>query len=74
MRWTNDQALAFNDDEMNLRMIYNPGFREALIAELTQMLPQLTRKDKELRSWTRSVLCKLSGMTDEGFSSLELLP
>lgn len=55
-------------------MIYNPGSREGLIAELTQMQFQLTGRDKELRRWTTSVLSKLSAMSDEAFSSMELLP
>lgn len=74
MQKMNDQELFFTDDEMNLMMIYNPGSREGLIAELTKMQFQLTGRDKELRSWTKSVLSKLSSMTDEAFSSLELLP
>ena len=74
MQKMNDQELFFTDDELNLMMIYNPGSREGLIAELTKMQFQLTRRDKELRSWTKSVLSKLSSMTDEAFSSLELLP
>lgn len=74
MQKMNDQELFFTDDELNLMMIYNPGSREGLIAELTKMQAQLTRKDKELRRWTKSVLSKLSAMTDEAFSSLELLP
>ena len=67
-------AAGFTDDELNLMMIYNPGSREGLIAELTQMQSQLTGRDKELRRWTKSVLSKLSAMSDEAFSSLELLP
>ena len=55
-------------------MIYNPGSREGLIAELTRMQAQLTGRDKELRRWTKSVLSKLSAMSDEAFSALELLP
>ena len=74
MQKMNDQELFFTDDEMNLMVIYNPGSREGLIAELTKMQFQLTGRDKELRSWTKSVLSKLSSMTDEAFSSLELLP
>ena len=74
MQKTNDQELFFTDDELNLMMIYNPGSREGLIAELTQMQSQLTGRDKELRRWTKSVLSKLSAMSDEAFSSLELLP
>lgn len=74
MQKMNDQELFFTDDELNLMMIYNPGSREGLIAELTKMQFQLTGRDKELRSWTKSVLSKISSMTDEAFSSLELLP
>lgn len=74
MQKMNDQELFFTDDELNLMMIYNPGSREGLIAELTKMQFQLTGRDKELRSRTKSVLSKLSSMTDEAFSSLELLP
>ena len=70
----NDQELFFTDDELNLMMIYNPGSRVGLIEELAQMQSQLTGRDKELRRWTKSVLSKLSSMTDEAFSSLELLP
>ena len=70
----NDQELFFTDDELNLIMIYNPGSRVGLIEELAQMQSQLTGRDKELRRWTTSVLSKLSAMSDEAFSSLELLP
>lgn len=74
MQKMNDQELFFTDDELSLMMIYNPGSREGLIAELTQMQSQLTGRDKKLRRWTKSVLSKLSAMSDEAFSSLELLP
>ena len=74
MQKMNNQGLFFTDDELNLMMIYNPGTRAGLIAELTQMQAQLTGRDKELRRWTKSVLSKLSAMTDEAFSSLELFP
>ena len=74
MQKRNDQELFFTDDELNLMMIYNPGSREGLIAELTKMQSQLTVRDKELRRWTKSVLSKLSAMSDEAFSSLELFP
>ena len=74
MQKMNDQELFFTDDELNLMMIYNPGSRVGLIEELAQMQSQLTGRDKELRRWTTSVLSKLSAMSDEAFSSLELLP
>lgn len=65
---------SFSDEELTLMMLYNPGSREGLIAELKHMQEQLTVKEKELRQWTSSVLSKLSVMTDEEFSALELLP
>ena len=74
MQKMNDQELFFTDDELNLMMIYNPGSRVGLIEELAQMQSQLTVRDKELCRWTKSVLSKLSAMSDEAFSSLELLP
>lgn len=74
MQKRNDQEFFFTDDDLNLMMIYNPGSREGLIAELTKMQSQLTVRDKKLRRWTKSVLSKLSAMTDEAFSSLELFP
>lgn len=74
MQRMNDQEIFFTDDELNLMMIYNPGSRVGLIAELTKMQSQLTGRDKELRRWTKSVLSKLSAMADEEFFSLELLP
>ena len=73
MQKMNDQELFFTDDELNLMMIYNPGSREGLIAELTSMQSQLTGRDKELRRWTLSVLSQLSAMSDEAFSYLVLL-
>lgn len=74
MQKMNDQELFFTDDELNLMMIYNTGSREGLIAELMKMQAQLTVRDKELRRWTKSVLSKLSAMSDEAFSYLELFP
>ena len=74
MQRMNNQEIFFTDDELNLMMIYNPGSRVGLIEELAQMQSQLTGRDKELRRWTTSVLSKLSAMSDEEFSSLELLP
>lgn len=65
---------SFSDEELTLMMLYNPGSREGLIAELKQMQEQLTVKEKELRQWTSSALSKLSVMTDEEFSVLKLLP
>lgn len=39
----------FTDDEMTLMMIYNPGSRDGLIVELTNMQKALTSRDRNLR-------------------------
>lgn len=64
----------FTDDEYNLMMLYNPGTRSGLIAELRTMRKSLTGRDRNLRRWTDSVLKKLDGMTDAEFDLLELFP
>lgn len=64
----------FTDDEYNLMMLYNPGTRSGLIAELRTMQKSLTGRDRNLRRWTDSVLKKLDGMTDNEFDLLELFP
>ena len=56
MQKMNDQELFFTDDELNLMMIYSPGSREGLIAELTKMQSQLTGRDKELRRCAMSFI------------------
>lgn len=64
----------FTNDEMNLMMLYSPGTREGLIAELTEMQKSLTGRDRNLRRWTALVLEKLNTMTDAEFDELDLLP
>lgn len=66
--------IEFTDDEMTLMMIYNPGSREGLIIELTNMQKALTSRDRNLRKWTKSVLEKLYQMTDADVEKLELFP
>ena len=66
--------IEFTDDEMTLMMIYNPGSREGLIIELTNMQKAPTSRDRNLRKWTKSVLEKLYQMTDADFEKLELFP
>lgn len=64
----------FTPDELHLMMLYSPGTRTGLIAELTEMQKELTWRDRNLRRWTASVLQKLIEMTDTEFDSLDLLP
>lgn len=64
----------FTTDELHLMILYNPGSRMGLIAELTEMQKELTWRDRNLRRWTASVLEKLAEMTDAEFDSLDLLP
>lgn len=64
----------FTDDELTLMMLYSPGTREGLIAELTAMQNALTGRERNLRKWTKSVLKKVADMTDEEFENIDLLP
>lgn len=61
-------------DEQQLMSLYNPGTREGLIAELTEMRGYLAADETELRELTDSVIAKLNGMTDAEFEALELFP
>ena len=64
----------FTRDEMICMMLYNPGTREGLMAELEAMRSQLTPSERRLGRLSKSILTKLAGMTDEEFDSLELYP
>lgn len=64
----------FTRDEHILMMLYNPGTRAGLIAELEAMRLQLTPGEKRLERLSGSVLKKLGGMTDAEFDCLELYP
>lgn len=64
----------FTRDERIMMMLYNPGTRAGLIAELEAMRLQLTPGEKRLKRLSRSVLHKLNGMTDAEFDRLELYP
>ncbi len=66
--------MIFTDDEWMLMMIYSPGNRMGLIAELETMQKSLTGRDRNLRKWTASLLEKLSRMTDAEFNALDLYP
>ena len=64
----------FTKDEMICMMLYNPGTREGLMAELEAMRSQLTPSERRLGRLSKSVLEKLDGMTDTEFDSLDLYP
>lgn len=64
----------FTRDEMICMMLYNPGTREGLIAELEAMRSQLTPSERRLDRLSRGILEKLAGMTDGEFDSLDLYP
>lgn len=57
-----------------IMMLYNPGTRAGLIAELEAMRLQLTPPERRLNRLSKSVLEKLDGMTDAEFDSLDLYP
>ena len=66
--------MRFTDDEWMLMMLYSPGTRTGLIAELQMMQKTLTGRDRNLRRWTASLLAKLAEMTDAEYEALDLYP
>ena len=64
----------FTKDERMMMMLYNPGTRAGLIAELEAMRLQLTPPERRLKRLSKSVLEKLNRMTDAEFDSLDLYP
>lgn len=60
--------------EKNFMIIYNPGSRLDLMAELGNMLTFVSEEEKELYDMTVSVIQKLNRMTDAEFSALDLAP
>ena len=66
--------MRFTDDEWMLMMLYSPGTRTGLIADLQTMQKSLTGRDRNLRRWTASLLAKLAEMTDAEYEALDLYP
>ena len=64
----------FTHDEMNLMMLYSPGTRPGLIAELETMKKQLNNRERKLRVLADSVLEKLAQISDKDFMQLDLYP
>lgn len=64
----------FSPEEEMLIMLYSPGTRPGLIAELEAMKSQLTKGERRLRLLTEAVLAKLAQLSDEEFLQLDLYP
>lgn len=66
--------MAFTGEEQLLMMLYNPGTRLGLIAELRTMKNQLTSKEKRLSRLADSVIAKLEQLSDSDFECLDFYP
>lgn len=66
----------FTVEESNLMCIYNTGSRADLLSELAEMQSHLAADETELLALTKTVMEKLSAMSDTEFESLsgELIP
>ena len=66
--------IIFNSEELLMMMLYNPGTRLGLIAELTAMKEQLTLREKRLNRLTGRLIAKLEQITDKEFEELDFYP
>lgn len=66
--------IAFSPEEQMIVLLYSPGTRPGLIAELVTLKQQLTASEKKLNRLADSVLSKLEQITDEAFESLDFFP
>lgn len=66
----------FTVEESNLMCIYNTGSRTDLLSELKEMQSHLAADETELLALTKTVMDKLSAMSNAEFESLsgELIP
>lgn len=66
----------FTVEETNLMCIYNVGSRADLISELSEMQKHLEADETELLDLTKTVLNKLTAMSESEFESIadELIP
>ena len=66
----------FTVEETNLMCIYNVGSRTDLLSELSAMQKHLQADETELLDLTKTVLNKLTAMSDSEFESItdELIP
>ena len=66
--------MIFSGEEQLLMMLYNPGSRLGLIAELSTMKTQLTSREKRLSRLADSVIGKLEQISDSDFENLDFYP
>ncbi len=64
----------FTPEEQLLMMLYNPGSRLGLIAEVRTMKTQLTSREKRLNRLADNVIAKLEQFSDSDFESLDFYP
>lgn len=64
----------FSGEEQMLMMLYNPGSRLGLIAELSAMKGQLTLREKRLCRLANRVIAKLEQLSDGEFDKLDFYP
>ena len=62
--------IKFTVEETNLMCIYHTGTRADLITELSEMKKHLEQDETELLQLTKSVVDKLSGMSDDEFDRI----
>lgn len=66
--------MIFSGEEQLLMMLYNPGSRLGLIAELSTMKTQLTSRERRLSRLADSVIGKLEQISDSDFDNLDFYP
>ena len=66
--------IRFSSEEQMMVLLYSPGTRPGLIAELNAMKQQLTPRERRLNKLADSVLAKLNQTTDEEFEHLDFFP
>ena len=64
--------IRFTPEEQMLMMLYSPGNRPGLMAELATMKNQLSGREKRLRTLTENVLAKLAQISDAEFAQLDI--
>ena len=68
--------IRFNEDEINLICLYDPGNRAGTIYELRDMIRYLMPDEAELKTLAADVIAKLERMTDAEYDDMcnELIP
>lgn len=63
--------IEFSPDEKMMILLYSPGTRSGMIAELKMMQSQLMISEKRLLRLSESVLQKLNKMNDAEFEDMD---